>query len=67
MQDQKTKYYKRDPYYHIDLSQLYTKMKLVAYFLNKIYNFPDKGFGSLIKCKFTSFTGGFALVHCLHL
>lgn len=47
MQDQKTKYYKRDPYYHIDLSQLYTKMKLVAYFLNKIHNFPDKGFGSL--------------------
>lgn len=42
-------------------------MKLVAYFLNKIYNFPDKGFGSLIKCKFTSFTGGFALVPCLHL
>lgn len=43
------------------------KMKLVVYFLNKIYNFFDKGFGSFIKCKFIFFIGGFVLVFCLYL
>lgn len=42
-------------------------MKLVAYFLIKFITFPIKVLEVFIKCKFTSFTGGFALVPCLHL